>query len=390
MKRIKIGLEEASFGLVAYGDKEFVEQELMTSDRGTMDELGLGVIGEIFSDVFFPAISTNMRSSKYLIFLPQTINIIEKERRIKIISNPKKKLKELEIKLIKNLRISDKNRKKEDKDTKARYHGKNRQILKAYPSAIYWTALWKLKIIDEISVGHFISTMKYDEKQPSVIFEKGKVAEKTFIKYADTKLSLEERQYIKNRFNEVFPESLMSFLMNKKSYQKIRYPWDVKGIRRDKNFAEFIHHAEILSYFSRGLRVKYWSIKSSEKKSKKMIKYSENCEEFLKNTWGSDNIMLGKLNRWNIDDMDKFVEPDRLTKYNISKSGNWEEAMKFLKMAYNIYRKNNSLNSSEMRGVLGQGRQDWKKSKSIDPKIFEFDYKTDVGDTFIEEVVKYG
>ena len=47
------------------------------SNRGTMDELGLGTVRKAFADRFFPGTSTIQTRARYMLFVPWTYLIIE-------------------------------------------------------------------------------------------------------------------------------------------------------------------------------------------------------------------------------------------------------------------------------------------------------------------------
>ena len=48
--------------------------------EGTIDELGFGIIRDALADVFFPATSTIMTRTRYLIFVAAIFMCIENER----------------------------------------------------------------------------------------------------------------------------------------------------------------------------------------------------------------------------------------------------------------------------------------------------------------------
>ena len=46
----------------------------------TLDELGFGILGDAFADVFFPATNTIMTRTRYLVFIPALCLVVEQER----------------------------------------------------------------------------------------------------------------------------------------------------------------------------------------------------------------------------------------------------------------------------------------------------------------------
>src|SRR5437016_5333336 len=69
--------------------------DLDTSDS-TIDALGLGVVLESLSDVFFPATSTLHRRIRYQIFIPALVWSLQKQKHI---SDARLALKKMEYKL---------------------------------------------------------------------------------------------------------------------------------------------------------------------------------------------------------------------------------------------------------------------------------------------------
>ena len=56
-------------------DRDKVKQVLaLATEKGTLDELGIGQIRDAFSDLLFPGISTLQTRAKYFIIIPQILN----------------------------------------------------------------------------------------------------------------------------------------------------------------------------------------------------------------------------------------------------------------------------------------------------------------------------
>jgi hypothetical protein len=97
----------------------------------TVDELGLGVVRDVFANLLFPGTSTIQTRARYFFFIPW-IYRRQEERRVSV-AEIAKRARDDEIKLIDVLL--------ENEDHAGVIGAQKRAALKGLPSAIYWRAL---------------------------------------------------------------------------------------------------------------------------------------------------------------------------------------------------------------------------------------------------------
>ena len=101
------------------------------NEQGTVDELGLGTIRDVFADSLFPGTSTIQTRLRYMLFVPWLYQRLERER------TPARRVREaareLELSLIKPLLASD--------DVEGVFGARSARQLKRLPSDAYWGGL---------------------------------------------------------------------------------------------------------------------------------------------------------------------------------------------------------------------------------------------------------
>lgn len=109
----------------------------LLAQKGAVDELGIGMIRDGFSDLFFPGTSTLQTRAKYFFIVPYLLMELEKES----FSSPRRfidTLSEQELELIEIL--------KQGEDLDGIIGGRSGKKLKRKPSSIYWNGLRKFEI----------------------------------------------------------------------------------------------------------------------------------------------------------------------------------------------------------------------------------------------------
>ena len=113
----------------------------LRDDEETLDELGLSRMRAVLANRFFPGIVAGMTRARYLVFLPQLFDHLERQIRGGATFDP-----ELE-----RYRVQDRLRERLQKDRPNRGRGlgiigSQSDDLQRYPSEIYWSALVSLGI----------------------------------------------------------------------------------------------------------------------------------------------------------------------------------------------------------------------------------------------------
>ncbi|SES61960.1 hypothetical protein SAMN05216389_10168 [Oceanobacillus limi] len=124
----------------------------LLTQKGAVDELGIGQIRDGFSDMFFPGTSTLQTRAKYFFIVPYLLMELEKES----ISNHSTfmyKLSQEEINLIEILKQGD--------DLDGIIGGRSGNKLKRKPSSIYWNGLRKFEIFkyEKLSLDNYAKSV---------------------------------------------------------------------------------------------------------------------------------------------------------------------------------------------------------------------------------------
>ncbi|WP_099363604.1 DUF6361 family protein [Fredinandcohnia onubensis] len=109
----------------------------LLAQKGAVDELGIGMIRDGFSDMFFPGTSTLQTRAKYFFIVPYLVMELEKES-FSSHNQFLNKLSQQELELIDIL--------KQGKDLDGIIGGRSGKKLKRKPSSIYWNGLRKFEI----------------------------------------------------------------------------------------------------------------------------------------------------------------------------------------------------------------------------------------------------
>ena len=250
-----------NFGWIFYSSKHEEEIEGLLADPGTLDELGVRVVQNVFSDYFFPATTTIETRAKYLLLIPYALKHIIETGEGELFDAKKALLKEENI-IMKSLcyqketideGVFSKNTFEsgvDDKDIRLMLNG-DKSIIDRYPSTIYWTTLKKIGIINtSLSLSAFLKEIEAfiknlpekanktkknngdddggitdDDIAESPVDLRGEYIKKVlpdFIpydydsKYASETLTLtrDEAEFLKNAFAKCDNNSLFSIVLN--------------------------------------------------------------------------------------------------------------------------------------------------------------------------------
>jgi len=213
--------------------RRFIDN-LDTSDA-TVDTLGFGVILESLSEIFFPATSTLHRNIRYQIFIPALVWSLQRQKHT---PDARLALKKIEYDLQRALVDSG--------ETEGVIGRTRREALKYWPSLLYWNATNKLQMFgkdtaysmdevfrilqergqallnddSEIENSSSITDPKAITLDPELIA----IAEALFNKKTSKlrhpvtfQLTKPEAAYLKKKFQDLFPKSLTSYLLDRAS-----------------------------------------------------------------------------------------------------------------------------------------------------------------------------
>ena len=159
-------------------DKKRVKDALAAISSGSIDELGISIIRDGFSDILFPGLSVVQTSLKYFLLIPAMLKKIELDSRSEIISEIQKDNSEgqlfrlIRTKLIKlECDFCDKAcEKANDKTNIIGNDTANSDIpyekrLVRFPHDIFWHGLYTLGLIDAPTMRAYISNLQLRYKQ---------------------------------------------------------------------------------------------------------------------------------------------------------------------------------------------------------------------------------
>lgn len=236
--------------------------------EGVLDELGFLTLLARFSDVFHPATSTLMRSSRYLYFVAGIYRQMERDG-------------------VRASVVKDQSRRRQDALREVLTLNRQKGVIgqeagleiKQLPSAVYWSALRSLRLFvgdtseagyqasfdeirqarrgytDDDKVAHVAGSVEYwDSRLPHATFldGKGKVRPET-----NFRLTRAEASDLAGRYREHFPDSLTTFLLDRK-LRDTPYPWECGAV--PAALRPYVDHAQCLSLFARGTTLQYYQL----------------------------------------------------------------------------------------------------------------------------------
>lgn len=279
------------------------------SEKGTLDELGIGYIRDKFSNIFFPGTSTLQTRAKYFLVVPYIIkDVLDNYKRNKdVLDNNKSKMENI-------LGIINKAEENFARKVSENEHGdkenliginslKQKKWVQKQPSYIYWSGIKSYKIIDtELSLYNYIQEMVnnktndsfiYDKKEDKYIDDDKEFSKNYTIKpYCknwhdkddiDLSLNKEEAEFLKNQIIQSHETtSLMAYiLMDKKRMESFKEveSFDALDALDDlipENLRKQYNYAIKFSNFVYALYIIYNLVITDNKSSQAKIEYDEN------------------------------------------------------------------------------------------------------------------
>jgi len=202
------------------------------TEQGTVDELGLGTLRDVFSDALFPGTSSIQTRLRYLFFVPWVYKRLAADR-VRA-SDIQDRARKAELALIGPLMDAD--------DDEGVIGAVARGTLKRLPSAVYWSALvrfgifvparsqsWLHSRFDRL-VGSGSNLPRADD--PGVVWTRQATwhprlpsAPPTFPETASFALTLEEASFLRDQFVARCPVSLFAWLASEGTAPSGRF-WD--------------------------------------------------------------------------------------------------------------------------------------------------------------------
>jgi hypothetical protein len=256
----------SSFAWVDFSDEDRQRMSAVVQlfqESETVDELGLGVVRDVFANLLFPGTSTIQTRARYFLFVPWIYK--RHEQRGTSAADVARRAREDEIRVIEALLASG--------EKVGVIGAQKRAALKGLPSSIYWAGLAQYGIRrflgsqDEYhrsfdsrrrtheangddDASEMTSTSAWDASLPSAPAE--------FPKKATLALTEEEAQYLADKIDALQPRCLLSILILKVGpSETVDLPWlhpDVGDLNKThqeqlehaRNFSEVFYGASVL------------------------------------------------------------------------------------------------------------------------------------------------
>jgi hypothetical protein len=205
-------------------------------DRDTVDELGVGVVRDAFSDLLFPGTSTLHSRGRYVLFIPWIYQAIEHSSSRR--QDPWKHARWSEIRLIDALLDSE--------DGDGTIGAFARATLKMFPSTVYWAALakWGILLLPSsqnqyhrwLRAGHRRSASPSDEDYAPDTGSSAWHASLPppphgFPRDVSFRFQPHESEYVAERITMTVPGTLLAFLLEERvDVTDVEQPWDLTAV----------------------------------------------------------------------------------------------------------------------------------------------------------------
>lgn len=396
--------------------------------EGTLDELGFGIIRDAFADVFFPATSTIMTRTRYLIFVAASFMCIERER----LSGGKAtgRLKNREDRL-RSLLMQE----HAATDSRTPVWGvigaSKKDNLQRYPSSIYWNALKRLGLFhrpkwgqtfyldhladyysaitprkDDDGLAHLAATVEptWDPELGRLLPGSAGISkELEFQQDVDFDLTRSEATYLKDCFVAMASTdgpSLIAHLLTQAKPVEFNFPWETPC---PYDLKMPIDHARAFSMFTKGATLQYYELLVEAKRSKGLLTSDLTFEKPFGQWW---DLTKERLGNWDLDAFLVLVRGMCRLRPNDSvflaawlrlcrdaKSG--KELLADRQAHELIRRRERTVRPMKYR--LGQDKylRQWKAPESLDGREFTepdfipylLDYRSGIGGRFVGEIV---
>ena len=396
--------------------------------EGTIDELGFGIVRDALADVFFPATSTIMTRTRYIIFVAAIFMRIERERLSG--ANAARRLKQLEDGARKILTREGTPEAKIAKSWRI-IGAEAKEDLQRYPSSIYWNAIKRLGLFqrpewgltyyldhladyyaattpkrDDDGLSHLAVTEmnNWDPKLEDILSASEGISQNLeFSPELDFKLSFKEARYLKERFDALAEAngcSLMAHLLGKSVVADFSYPWEVPC---PHELQLLVKNAQSFSMFAKGATLQYYDLIVQEQKAKGLKVGVDNFEKPFAEWF---DLTRGHMAAW---DVEKFVllleDKCRLRPSDRQFLREWLKMCRDAKDGKTMFRDvrgRESLRRREstvrpLKHRLGQEKylRQWESPESLDSQWYAdsnhlpylLNYRSDIGGVFVREIV---
>lgn len=276
-------------------------------ERGTVDELGVGVVRDAIAELLFPGTSTLHARGRYLLFIPWIYEGIES--RPSRWKDPWAAARWAEIRLINALVRSD-----EPDGTIGRYAGAQ---LKVFPSTVYWVALLKWGIrrlpFSQDQYHRWLRAGGPSAGEEAALDEGGD-ADRTrsawhsglppipegFPEVASFRFGRDESAYAAERIAMSVPGTLLARLVEERvGLKDIAQPWDLPAFMKVAgNLVEQLEHASRFSLAINGAPLLYNLMLAEKSTRSDRDKLLERFRERL-STWVAEMEERDlELSRW--------------------------------------------------------------------------------------------
>lgn len=330
------------------------------------DELGLGIVRDAFSDIFFPGTSTIQTRLRYMLFIPWTYVHLEKELKDRKI-HPKdfgKKAEKFERDLIAPLRLSG---------NQGVIGGRSGRRVERTASIIYWAGLesWGIR---RYPISRDLYHYRMETSPIGCIDRRlvGADSEDEFDSYwselpaapqgfpdrlevLDFNLSNQEAQFILARFEISHPNSLLTYLAKGKRGMIKTPPWDQKAGKFPSHFQPLLYHARMFSDVMHGASLMYHILLWQRKKPDAKL-LSQRLGDFEK--WGH-SLNLTEINEWKPEEMWWLLFPVNALTKNTETFNFVREWLRLIKAGIP-----NLLLNTEARSLIESREKNLKGNKS--------------------------
>ena len=250
-----------------YERRKYLDVIDMFRESGTVDELGLGTIRDVFADALFPGTSTIQTRAGYFLFVAWMYREFERQKIPS--SNIERAARNAELRLIEGL--------VEGGERSGVIGIAARRALKRLPSNVYWNGLlsWGIRLFPGSQPQYHRSMDSFNASpRRSGRNEDGEATEDAvrsnwhphlppppdgFWKLASFELRRVDAQYLQERIIARHPRTMLSFLV---SDEKMRFPtdfpWEHPLVPElPGHIADQLHHARCFSEVMHGAPLLY-------------------------------------------------------------------------------------------------------------------------------------
>lgn len=279
-------------------------------ERNTRDELGLGVVRDVFADYLFPGTSTVQTRVKYFLFIPWIYQLLEAKKTPS--ASFRKRVRDTEVALIKTLCQSG--------DTDGVIGSTSKEKLQRMPSNTYWQGLaqWGVRRFpgsqddfaqaaderyrrmrhSEQDRGEFAGESAHQDLPPNWDSGLPKMPE-GFPQTATMTLSKDEAAYLREMLLRHQPQSLLAFLVRDHSWDEIAdcsFCWDLP-INFPTQLGEWVEHGRCFSVALHGAALLY-NLLLARAANNDVI--SEDFTGRMQEWWSTIGMERDRLNAWSL------------------------------------------------------------------------------------------